>query len=101
MSSGPATVVLLCGNPLQGPRKLLDGPGRLVVETKSPDLARHALETMAVVLFVCDLATEGVDFAALADFAAKVPHVVFEPNDGVTEEELKAGVENYVKQVRA
>ena len=23
MSSGPATVVLLCGNPLQGPRKLL------------------------------------------------------------------------------
>jgi sugar phosphate isomerase/epimerase len=42
-----------------------------------------------------------VDFAALADFAAKVPHVVFEPNDGVTEEELKAGVENYEKQVRA
>ncbi|MBQ6102944.1 MAG: hypothetical protein IJL06_04660, partial [Kiritimatiellae bacterium] len=66
MSSRPATVVLLCGNPLQGPRKLLDGPARLVVETKSPDLARHALETMAVVLFVCDLATEGVDFAALA-----------------------------------
>ena len=66
MSSGPATILLLCGNPLQGPRKLLDAAGRLVVETKSPELARHALETMAVALFVCDLATEGVDFAALS-----------------------------------
>ena len=47
MSSAPATVVLLCGNPLQGPRKLLDGPGRLVVDTRDPALARHALETMA------------------------------------------------------
>ena len=66
MSSAPATVVLLCGNPLQGPRKLLDGPGRLVVDTRDPALARHALETMAVTLFVCDLATEGADFASLA-----------------------------------
>ena len=66
MSPAPATVVLLCGNPLQGPRKLLDAPGRLVVDTRDPALARHALTTMAVALFVCDLATEGADFAALA-----------------------------------
>ena len=42
MSSAPATVVLLCGNPLQGPRKLLDGPGRLVVDTRDPALADGA-----------------------------------------------------------
>jgi hypothetical protein len=66
MSSAPATVVLLCGNPLQGPRKLLDAPGRIVVETRDPAMARHALTTMAVALFVCDLATEGADFAELA-----------------------------------
>ena len=69
MSSGPATVVLLCGNPLQGPRKLLDAPGRIVVETRDPALARHALTTMAAALFVCDLATEGTDFAELAGAA--------------------------------
>ena len=66
MSSAPATVVLLCGNPLQGPRKLLEAPDRLVVETRDPALARHALGTMAVALFVCDLATEGADFAGIA-----------------------------------
>ena len=66
MSSGPATVVLLCPNALQSPRKLLDAPDRIVVETRDPAMARHALTTMAVPLFVCDLATEGADFAALA-----------------------------------
>jgi len=66
MSSGPATVVLLCPNALQSPRKLLEAPDRIVVETRDPAMARHALTTMAVALFVCDLGTDGADFAALA-----------------------------------
>ena len=47
MSSAPATVVLLCGNPLQGPRKLLDGPGRLAdpdVLTAFKDEARITMQ---------------------------------------------------------
>lgn len=34
-----------------------------------------------------------VDFAALRNFAAEVGHRVFEPNSGVSEEDLRAGVE--------
>ena len=38
-----------------------------------------------------------VDFAALKTFAEGVRHVVFEPNSGVTEAELKDGVEHIRK----
>ena len=40
-----------------------------------------------------------VDFAALAGFAAKVPHVVFEPKEDVTEEDLRTGIRNYENAV--
>ena len=39
-----------------------------------------------------------VDFAALKTFAEGVRHVVFEPNSGVTEAELKDGVE-YIRKL--
>jgi serine/threonine-protein kinase len=63
MSSGPATVVLPCPNALQSPRKLLDAPDRIVVETRDPAMARHALTTMAVALFVCEYGQDGADLA--------------------------------------
>ena len=66
MSSGPSTVVLLCPNALQSPRKLLEAPDRIVVETRDPAMARHALTTMAVALFVCDCGQDGANLAALA-----------------------------------
>ena len=38
-----------------------------------------------------------VDFAALKTFAESVKHVVFEPNSGIKEADLKSGVEHIRK----
>ncbi|MBR1836075.1 MAG: hypothetical protein IJ783_02195, partial [Kiritimatiellae bacterium] len=66
--SGPSTVVVLDAQANSPAHKYLDAPDRLVVLTDSPALARHALSTMSVAVFVCDLAA-AADFKSLATIA--------------------------------
>ena len=66
--SGPSTVLVLDTQSPSPAHKYLDAPDRLVVVTDSPGLARHALSTMVVSVFVCDL-TAGEDFKSLATIA--------------------------------
>lgn len=67
--SGPSTVLVLDTQSPSPAHKYLDAPDRLVVVTDSPGLARHALSTMVVSVFVCDLSAAGEDFKSLATIA--------------------------------
>ena len=64
--SAPATVLVLDAAQA-GPQaqKFVASPDRLVVATDSPALARHALSTMAVTVWICDLSAQA-DFRNLA-----------------------------------
>lgn len=66
--SGPSTVLVLDAQAGSPAHKYLDAPDRLVVVTDSPSLALHALSTMSVAVFVCDLAA-AADFKSLATIA--------------------------------
>lgn len=75
--SGPSTVLVLDTQNPSPAHKYLDAPDRLVVVTDSPGLARHALSTMVVAVFVCDLSA-AADFKSLATIAqVSSPHVRF------------------------
>ena len=60
--SAPATVLVLDAAQA-GPQaqKFVASPDRLVVATDSPALARHALSTMAVTVWICDLSAQADD----------------------------------------
>ena len=74
--SGPSTVLVLDTQSPSPAHKYLDAPDRLVVVTDSPGLARHALSTMVVSVFVCDLSAAGEDFRSLATIAqVSSPHI--------------------------
>jgi NAD(P)-dependent dehydrogenase (short-subunit alcohol dehydrogenase family) len=66
--SAPSTVLVLDAQANSPAHKYLDAPDRLVVVTDSVALARHALSTMSVAVFVCDLAAQA-DFKSLATIA--------------------------------
>jgi sugar phosphate isomerase/epimerase len=42
-----------------------------------------------------------IDFSQYADIFANVEHIVFEPNQNITEENLKKGIENYERQLQS
>ena len=75
--SDPSTVLVLDTQSPSPAHKYLDAPDRLVVVTDSPGLARHALSTMVVDVFVCDLSAQA-DFKSLATIAqVSSPNVRF------------------------
>ena len=75
--SGPSTVLVLDTQSPSPAHKYLDASDRLVVVTDSPGLARHALSTMVVDVFVCDLSAQA-DFKSLATIAqVSSPNVRF------------------------
>lgn len=67
--SAPATILVLDPQPVSAVKKALDAPDRLVVVVQTPALARHALGTMVVALWICDLNTPGVEVQSLVSIA--------------------------------
>lgn len=67
--STPATIVILEHQPNPALRKSIEAPERLIVSVQSPSLARHALGTMVVALWICDLGTPGLDVQSLVSIA--------------------------------
>ncbi len=63
------TLLVLDPQPTSLASKILDGSDALVVRVKDPVRAMHALSTMEVAVFVCDLGTPGVNFERLRDVA--------------------------------
>ncbi len=63
------TILVLDAQPVSSIRKMIDGPDRLVVTTASPDLARHALTTMIVGVWICDVSLDGADLKSLIAIA--------------------------------
>lgn len=52
-----------------GIRKMIESPERLVVSTASPRLARHALNTMVVAIWICDIALPANELKSLVAIA--------------------------------
>lgn len=67
--AAPTTILILDPQPASNIRQHLSGPDRLVVSVKTPSLARHALQTMLVAVWVCDITTPGMDFKSLLAIA--------------------------------
>ena len=67
--SAPVTILVLDSQPVSGVKKIIDGPDRLVVVTSSSELTRHALSTMSVAVWVCDVGTPGTDLKSLIAIA--------------------------------
>ncbi len=67
--ASPITILVLDPQPVSNIRQHLSGPDRLVVSVKTPSLARHALQTMLVGVWVCDITTPGMDFKSLIAIA--------------------------------
>lgn len=67
--NGPVTILVLDPQPVSAVKKALDAPDRLIVVVQTPSLARHALNTMVVSVWICDLNTPGVDVQSLVSIA--------------------------------
>lgn len=67
--SKPTTILVLDSQPISGIKKIVESSKRLVVVTSDPELARHALTTMIVGVWVCDVLTPGVDLKSLIAIA--------------------------------
>lgn len=69
--SAPATIVVLDRNPtsLAQLRKFAESTDRIVVDVSSLPMARHALSTMSVALFICDYTVGQDEFRALVTIA--------------------------------
>jgi len=67
--SRSVTVLVLDTQPVSSLRKILDGSNWLVVTTSSLDLVRHALTTMIVGVWICDLNVEGANLKSLIAIA--------------------------------
>lgn len=65
----PVTILALDSQPVSNMRKILEADDKLVVVTPSPTLARHALSTMSVGVWVCDMATQYMDLNSLIAIA--------------------------------
>ncbi len=67
--SKSVTILVLDSQPVSIIKKSLDASDRLVVLTSSPELARHALTTMIISVWVCDVSTPEVDLKSLVAIA--------------------------------
>lgn len=67
--SRPVTVLVLDAQPVSPIRKILDGSNWLVVTTSHLDLARHALTTMIVGVWICDLSAPSAALKSLIAIA--------------------------------
>lgn len=67
--NSPATILVLDPQPMSGIKKIVDSPERLVVVASNPLLARHALNTMVIAVWICDVTTPGADLASLIAIA--------------------------------
>ncbi|MGI5868956.1 MAG: serine/threonine-protein kinase [Kiritimatiellia bacterium] len=67
--SSTVTILVLDPQPLSAVKKALDAPDRLVVVVQTPSLARHALGTMHIALWICDLQTPDLDVKSLVSIA--------------------------------
>lgn len=65
--AAPLTILVLDPQPTANVnvRQVLGDVDRLVVVVKTASLARHALQTMLVGVWICDITTPGVDFKSL------------------------------------
>lgn len=78
--SRPVTILVLDTQPVSAIKKVLCGTNRLVVTTSSLDLARHALTTMIIGVWICDLSVEGADLKsliAIAEYTSPGIKIVF------------------------
>ena len=83
--AAPITILVLDPQPVSNLRQLIGGPDRVVVSVKSPSLARHALQTMLVGVWICDITTPGMDFKsilAIANCTNPMLRVVFTGPNG-------------------
>ncbi len=67
--SKPVTILVLDSQPLSTVKKIIDSSDRLVVVTSSPELARHALTTMIVGVWICDVGAPTADIKSLLAIA--------------------------------
>ena len=67
--AAPITVLVLDPQPVSNLRQTISGHDRIVVAVKTPSLARHALQTMLVGVWICDITTPGMDFKSLVAIA--------------------------------
>ena len=67
--NGHLTILVLDPQPVSAVKKALDAPDRLVVVVQTPALARHALGTMVIALWICDLNTPGLEVQSLVSIA--------------------------------
>lgn len=63
------TILVLDSQPLSTVKKIIESPDRLVVVTSSPELARHALTTMIVGIWICDVGAPTADIKSLLAIA--------------------------------
>ncbi len=78
--ASPVTILVSDSQPLTNARQLLAAPDRIIVVTHDVMLARHALSTMLVAVWVCDLTLPGMDLQsalAIAKCANPALRVVF------------------------
>lgn len=76
MSAPIHTLLFLDPQPTSQAIRLFDAPDAIVVLVKDPERARHALATMEVAVWVCDLGTPGLNPQALLDAARKANEAV-------------------------
>lgn len=67
--AAPITILVLDPQPVSNIRQHIMEPDRIVVFVKTPSLARHALQTMLVGIWICDITTPGMDFKSLLAIA--------------------------------
>lgn len=63
------TILVLDSQPVSMIKKTIESPDRLVVVTSNPELARHALTTMLVGVWICDISTPAADLKSLIAIA--------------------------------
>ncbi len=65
------TLLVLDPQPTSQAPRILDAPDLIVIRVKDPVRALHALTTMEIAVFVCDLGTPDLKYAALFESARK------------------------------
>lgn len=66
------TLLFLDPQPASQATRLFDAPDTIVIGVKETARAKHALMTMEVAVWVCDLGTADLDFARLSEAALKI-----------------------------
>ena len=67
--NSPVTILVFDSRPVTGMRKAIEAGDRLVVLTSNPRLVRHALNTMVVGVWICDLGVATADVKSLIAIA--------------------------------